>query len=153
MYLFIPFIDKLVMDYKQERVLNLGYISTSSSDPNSDSRVVAVSCNIRYELMDFYRAYTSIHDYEASLKDHTLSILAKHCRGKSYDDWKSPGVVKQVEQEVLKELREVVTERWGLKIHNIYITDNIACNMQRLVHEGSAVSVKNEIRQEESSLI
>ena len=153
MYFFIPFIDKLVMDYKQERVLNLGYISTPTSDSNSDSRVVAVSCNIRYELMDLYRAYTAIHDYEASLRDHTLSILAKHCRGKSYDDWKSPEVVKQVETSVLEELREVVTGKWGLHIHNVYITDNIACGMQRLVHEGTAVSIKNEIKQEEPSLI
>jgi regulator of protease activity HflC (stomatin/prohibitin superfamily) len=112
-----------------------------------------VSCNIRYELMDLYRAYTAIHDYEASLRDHTLSILAKHCRGKSYDDWKSPEVVKQVETSVLEELREVVTGKWGLHIHNVYITDNIACGMQRLVHEGTAVSIKNEIKQEEPSLI
>jgi hypothetical protein len=151
-YIYIPFIDSVVKDYKQERVLNLGYISGPTTDAHPADKVMAVSCNIRYELMDFYKAYTSVHDYEASLKDHTLSILAKHCRGKSYEVWRDPDEIEKVEAATLEELRSVVTEKWGLKIHNVYITDNAPCHIRRIVHEGTAVSVTNKMEQPENTL-
>jgi len=133
-YLHIPFIDDIIKDSKQERVLNLANISVPTAD--KESKVVMVSCNIRYELEDLYKAYTAVHDYEVSLKDYTLSILAKHSRGKSFDEWRTPEVVSDLEDAVLDELRELVTEKWGLKVHKVYVTDNVACNIQRLMHEG-----------------
>lgn len=133
-YFHLPIIEEIVKDYKQEKVLNLGNITVPTV--NGDDKSILVSCNLRYELMDFYKAYTSVHDYEASLKDHTLSILAKHSRGKKYKEWQDPQVISQLEEEVLNELSELVTEKWGLKIHRVYITDNVPCYVQRLAHEG-----------------
>jgi SPFH domain / Band 7 family len=153
LYFHLPFIDDVVKDYKQERIINLGYISGPTSNRSPDDRVMAVSCNIRYELMDFYKAYTSVHDYEASLKDHALSILAKHCRGKSYETWCDPKEITNVEKATLEELRSVVTEKWGLKIHNVYITDNVPCSLKRVVHEGNAISITNKMEQPEGTLI
>ncbi|MCX8147566.1 MAG: hypothetical protein N3D84_03805 [Candidatus Woesearchaeota archaeon] len=164
-YLYVPFLDTIVTDSAQERVLNLGYISvlthekrdgknnktekdliyeSNSIHPTSrkGSKNVIISCKIRYELMDIYRAYTAIDEYEDSLKDHTLSILAEFSRGKDYDYWTNSENIDNLAKDVEKELRKIATEKWGLKIHKIYITDIAFCEVQRTVHEGLAGIIK-----------
>jgi flagellar basal body-associated protein FliL len=138
-YFFIPLVDSIVTDSRQQKVLNLGNISVPTID--ADSKTVLVSCNIRYELMNLYLAYTAVHDYETSLKDHTLSILAKNSRGKRYEDWKDPQVIDKLEKNVMRELKTIVTEKWGLKIHRVYITDHVAGSTQRILHEGHPLFV------------
>ncbi|MEK6891781.1 MAG: SPFH domain-containing protein [Nanoarchaeota archaeon] len=138
-YFHLPIIEHIVTDTAQEKVLNVGVISIPTTDEEPHSKVVMLSCNIRYELKDIYRAYTAVDEYEDSLKDHTLSILAKYSRGKRYDDWKLPDTIEELEKKVLDELRKIVTEKWGLKIHDVYITDHAASTAQRHVYEGHPV--------------
>lgn len=133
-YFFMPVLQHIVSDFKREKVLNLENITVPTVD--EDSKSVIISCNIRYELIDFYKAYTAVHDYEVSLKSHTLSIMAKYSRGKKYEQWKDPKEIDALEENVLKELREIATEKWGLQIHRVYVTDNVSCNMQRVLYEG-----------------
>ena len=109
-----------------------------------DSKEVLLSCNIRFELKNIYKAYTVVDEYEDELKDHTLSILAKHSRGKKYEEWKKKDTIEKLQKEVLEELRKIVTDEWGLKIHEIYITHNVAANIQYLVHEGSAIEFNDK---------
>lgn len=146
-YFNIPVLDSLVIECRQEKVINLGDICVPTTD--ADSKVVNVSCNIRYELLDFYKAYTAVHDYEKSLKDYTLSILAKHSRGRMYEDWKKPQTVEELEKRVLHEMRKVVTGKWGLAIHSIYVTDNAGCNLQRILHEGPPLVVNGTSQSED----
>jgi hypothetical protein len=122
-YFHFPLFDHIVTDYKQERVLDLGYVSVLTSDPEPESKVVIVSCNLRFEMMDFYRAYTAVYDYEVSLRYHTLSILAQKSVGKKFDDWKKPETIIELEKKVVEELRKLVTEKWGIKLHQVYVTD------------------------------
>jgi len=142
-YFHIPIIEHIVTDYKQERVLNLGYISVLTSDAEPDSKAVIISCNLRYEIMDFYRAYTAVYDYEASLRYHTMSILAMKSLGRKYNDWKDPQTITTLEKHVIDELRKIVTEKWGLKIHQVYITDVTDAAIYKLVGSeyGSASTV------------
>lgn len=137
-YFNVPILDSIVIDFQQEKILNLGNIGVPTID--EESKEVRVSCNLRYQLMDLYRAYTAVHDYESSLKGHTLSILAKHSRGKKYCEWKNPKVIEELEEEVKKELRKIVTEDWGLKIYEIYITHNIQSHFQDISWEGNPLS-------------
>jgi len=139
-YFNIPIIDKIITDFQQEKVLNLGNINVPTID--EDSKGVIVSCNIRYELLNFYKAYTSVFDYEASLKDYTLAILAKNSRGKTYSEWKDKDKIKDIEEKIEEDLRGLVTNKWGLKIHKIYITDNVSSDVHRLMHEGINLSSK-----------
>lgn len=139
-YFNIPIIDEIVTRYQQEKVLNLGNISVPTTD--EDSKNVTVSCNIRYELLDLYRAYTAVYDYEATLKDYTIAMLAKHSRGKKYDEWKNPNTVEKLEEIIREDLKKRATDKWGLKIHEVYITDNVSCVIQRLMHEGVSADYK-----------
>ncbi len=142
-YFHWPIFEDIVTDHKQEKVLNLQYITVPTIESTPDSKEVTISCNIRYELMDFYKAYNEVYDYEASLRDHTLSILAVYSRGKSYEFWKTPKSIEILEDEVLKELRKIVTEKWGLKVHKVYITDVVKGTVQRHLHEGPSIGVIN----------
>lgn len=139
-YFHIPLIERIHVDSQQEKVLNLGNICVPTIE--DESKVVLVSCNIRYQLLRLDKAYTAVHDYEASLKDYTLAILAKHSRGKKYSDWKNHDFIEGLEEEVKKELRELVTDKWGLKIHDVYVTDNVVCNYQRMAYEGNLPGIQ-----------
>jgi hypothetical protein len=141
LYFHIPVIDHIVIDYKQEKVLNLENISIPTVGAHSKSMII--SCNIRYELFDLYKAYTAVHDYERSLKDYTLSILAVYSRGKKYDNWKDPKVISCLEKQVAEELRKLVTEKWGLKIHRVYITDHVEGKVQRIMYEGAPMLIRD----------
>ncbi len=134
-YFHLPIIEHIITDYKQERVLNLGYISVLTKDPEPECKAVIISCNIRYEVMDLYRAYTAVYDYKASLTYHSMSVMALKSLGKKYDDWKEPVTISTLEKQVIEELRKIVTEKWGLKIHQIYITDVTNANIVKFVGE------------------
>jgi hypothetical protein len=140
-----PIISEVITRSQQETVLNLNNISVMTVDSGGDSRVMNVSCNIRYKLIDLYKAYNAVHNYETSLKDYTLAILAKHSRGKKACDWKDPVTINTLEADVEKELRNLVTDKWGLKIFKVYGTDIVPCNVQRLLCENNKGDYNPEI--------
>lgn len=95
-----------------------------------------VSCNLIYNVMDFYRAYNNVDDYQKSLGTHTLSILARQARRMCCFDWLNPHKIEGLERNVVEEVRKKATGDWGLKIQGAYITENVPHNVQRLFHEG-----------------
>jgi hypothetical protein len=148
LYLFVPFFESIFLDFKQERILNLGNISVPTTDEVSKTKTI--SCNLRYEIDDYYKAYTRIHDYELSLKSHTLSVLAKYSRGKTDKQWKDPNVIEELETKTLEELADIAKSRWGLKIFDIYITDNVDSSFQRVFYEGTPLTPSDTVPQTSS---
>ena len=134
LYAHWPFVDSIVTDNIQQRVLNLPAVTIQSAEGEN----ITLSCNIRYQVMDFYRAYTAVHDYEASLKDHALSILAKGGMGLPKERLTKREEVLKLAEEVRKDLRKVVTDEWGLKIHEVYVTDNPLSQVIRLYNGDNA---------------
>jgi len=153
LYLYIPFVEDIVKDHQQETVLNVPYVSSPTTDLVPNDKVMAVSCNIRYKLVNLYMAYTAVHDYKTSLKDYVLSIMGKETRGKSYDLWRDAQEVCKTEKRIMAGLEKVVKKGWGIDILDVYITDNVPCTVQRVVHEGTAVSVENKIMPVDGSVI
>lgn len=137
LYFHWPIIEHIVTRSQQEKVLNLGNITVLTTDTKN----ITLSCNIRYRLRDLYLAYTAVHDYEVSLKDHTISILGIHADGKALDDWKKPEIKKEVEKQVEEELRKVATKKWGLEIIKVYITDRAQTYLQRVLYEGPPLAM------------
>lgn len=142
LYFHLPIVEDIKIYSKQEKVLSLENISVPTTE--ADSRAVVISCNIRYELLNFYKAFTAVHDYERSLRDYTLAILAKFSRGKTYEDWKKPETIEKLEDDVLRDVRKLVTDKWGLTVHKIYITDNVACTIQKVLYEGKPLLPSGE---------
>ncbi len=137
-YFYLPLIDEIHQDSIQERILNLGNITVPTTDGEHSE---IVSCNLRYRVVNLKKAYLAVHNYEKSLRDHTMSILAKYCRGKTSEQWKDPKTVDEVENNVEEDLKEA-TEKWGLLIHKVYITDNVLCKVIRLTHDGQPIGIQ-----------
>jgi hypothetical protein len=141
-YFFIPFFDGVVTDSQQERMVSLGTITLDTRDVESETKLI--SPNIRYQLIDYYKAFTAVHDYESSLKDYVLSALASSCRDMSRKDWTNPDKVSEIEQTVLEGIADVASE-WGLKVKNVYVVDSGACNIQKLVPKSPLVVIQNKV--------
>ena len=129
-YFYLPFIDTVLVESQQERVISLGTMTLETNDENKEPMLV--SPNVRYQLKDLYRACCAVHDYEASMKDHVLSLLAKHGRTLSLQDWRRAEKVECVQEKVLAEMREL-GEEWGLDIKKVYIVDSGLCSIQKLI--------------------
>ncbi len=142
LYFHIPILDSIVVDSQQERVLNLANINVITSDESSPVPI-SVSCNLRYRIVDFYKAYTAVHDYEASLKDYTLAILSTASRGRKLKDYQDPAILAELEKKVESDLRTLVTERWGLEIYKLYITDVVPSSTNRLILDGQAINLNH----------
>ena len=133
-YLRIPFLDDIIKESVQERILNVESVDALTVDEKPEN--IYVSCNVRYEIRDVYRACIAVHDYEKSLKDHTLSILAMYVRGKKLNEWKDKEVITKLQEDVEIELRKIVSKKWGIDIHQVYVT-NVTTKFNRIVYEGA----------------
>ncbi|MBI5159387.1 hypothetical protein HY992_04665 [Candidatus Micrarchaeota archaeon] len=150
LYFHVPIVEDIVVDSIQERVLNLGNITVLTSDADN-AKPISVSCNLRYKVVDFYRAYTAVHDYEESLKDYTLSMLAKYSRGKTMKEWQDAKTIREIERKVERRVRNLVTEQWGLEIHKAYITDNVPSDSHRIVLDGQPINLTHKMHEVNAS--
>ena len=147
-YLLFPGLCNVIKASAQEKPLDLGSITVLSAD--DPPVALSISCNILYKLEDLYKAYTAVDDYEDSLKIETLSQLSECCYGRKLTEWKERETIRTVQDETTKLLQESVTERWGLKILDLTITDVAPSTTQRVVYTGQSIPVTltNESPQE-----
>lgn len=155
LYFFVPLFYEVVTDSIQDKVLdlaNIGVISNGYHSKNGQHKAesvqdigadngnpeenILVSCNLVYNVMDINRAYNNVDDYKSSLGTHALSLLARHARKMSQSDWRNNDKILDLEKVVLEDLRKTATERWGLKIQGLFITENLPHDVKRLFHEG-----------------
>lgn len=144
LYWKIPIIDDIVKAVIKERCDDIGNVSIPTSKTDDSVRSVNISAKVRYELADFHRADMEVEDYQNSLKEYTLVLLGKHGWGKPWKDWRDPVKIEEMEKKMLEELRKLVTDKWGIKVHNLKITDCIPSttrNVQRIMYEGQAPPV------------
>jgi len=133
-YLSLPYMDSVVVKSQQERPLNLGTVTVSTKDKPPKNRML--SCNITYKVINLYKAYNIVHDYDDSIRTETLTALHKCSLGYTEKQFGNPKIVEEIERETLIMLRKVVTEDWGLKIVKIGITDNATASVNKTVIEG-----------------
>ncbi len=138
---YVPLCHDVVKASQQDDVLDLGYAAVPTND--EDPKTVILSCNLHYKVMDLERAWRVVRDYKNSVKKHTISILSECALGMSYKDWAVPAKVKEVRDRTLKRLREVVTEDWGLKIFQIYLTHHVQGIVQFIAYDGQAPLIIN----------
>ncbi len=151
LYFYFPIVNEMMTEDMKPKVLDLDNVSVplknggfnkegilTKGDVEKDGRVL-LSCNIHYEVMDVYRAITQVEAYEKSLSTYAISLLAKNARGKSDSDLRDKEKIEDLERKVLEELRKTATLKWGLKIHELHITDNVSHTIQRIFYQGKAI--------------
>jgi len=133
----IPGITWIKRIENKEKVLNGGYVSFLTTDEDATKRIILAGYNLNHQVIDAWKAFTQVGDFEASLNNYALTILTRLGRGRSYADWTNREKVAALEKEVLEELKKKATEDWGLKITKFTITDTVPHTLQRNIHEGS----------------
>jgi len=127
---------------------------TTEDDPK-ESKTMMLSYNVRYKLINIYKAYMSVKDYETTVEDQALSMGKRSIRrmirkvikndvenggkdtikyGMSFADCINPEKEEELERKIEKELRKVATEKWGIEIIDVYITDLAECRISKLAH-------------------
>ena len=136
-YFLMPFVDHLYKATKNVQSLNVGNITVLTSD--QDSKTMLVSCNIRYDILRLKKLYLKVDNYEKDLCEQSVSVLNNCCRGKTFEQWKTPEFIKQLADEVKVELRKDVTEPWGIRIQEVYITHGVPCEVKLATHDGQTL--------------
>lgn len=141
-YLFFPILQDIVKESKQERTLNLGNVTMQTSD--LESKTMMLSCNARIEVLNLYKLYTAVHDYEDSFEFEVLSKLYSAATEKTFKEIISKAGQKAILTETINSVKKIVTEKWGLKVHDLAITDCVICTILRISHDGQPVNIKSE---------
>lgn len=138
-YPLLPGLCEIITIPAKMKPLDLGSITVLSAD---DPPIpLNISCNLRYRVIDGYKAYVEVDDYEVSLKIETLSQLSDSCYGRKYNDWNKIETRKEVQEDVVTNLRELVTDQWGLEIFEVTITDVAPTTTNRVVYTGQPIPV------------
>ncbi len=139
-YFYWPILDDIVKESQQVEVIPIDKFSVPLADDFEFN--VEIGCNIRYKVLRYDKAYLAVKDYEASLKDFATGILSKHCRARPKKDWINKEVLDKIEEDAATELRKIVTEDWGLKIFQMYLTDIALVRSQKVFYDGPPIAAK-----------
>jgi len=170
LYFHIPLIDRIEKDTTTPVVVDLpdrsipvrngfelriatatGYEDLSRIEPykpayHPEDGSVLVSCNIHYQIINFYKAFTQVNDYQDTFITYATSMLSRLGRGKTYDFWKDEEQVEALELKLKEALKKEATSKWGLQILDVFITEGMHHSAQRVFHEGMPHSLSLEYR-------
>ena len=91
----------------------------SQSLTTKDGESVAVGISVAYDVMDAYRAIFQVQDRDNSLANETLRIVGDWVRAHTFDECRE----SDVPNAILPDLRKIATERWGLKVWRVGLSD------------------------------
>jgi len=123
-YLKWPIYDSIKTVSVKEQVVELA----SQSVTAKDGRTLALGGAIKYEVSDPRKALLEVYDYDTSLSNLALGVIASYvsrAKDASYD---------AICREVLSEL-QVEAESWGLEILDFWLTDNAKHRVIRLMQD------------------
>lgn len=99
----------------------------------SDGKVLALSANIGFEVVDLVRALTLTDDFETSMARLATGHLHGRVAAWSWDE--VMGQRRELEASVLKTLRDRA-EPWGVRVVDVRLTDCTPTRVYRLFNEG-----------------
>jgi len=116
-YLLLPWVDELLYVNVMERVIDLRAQSITTADGES----VAVSGAISFAVLNVEKAILNVEDFDATLQNYTLGVIAHYVNSKNFSEVIQ---VEKMAEGIVKLVRDRATREWGLKIHQVWITDN-----------------------------
>ena len=134
-YIHFPLVQEVVTANIQEDLADLREVGVLTTDDKPVA--MQISPNIRFEILNFYKLYTRVKEYKKAMGIHTLSTLARCCRGTKFMQWTDDKFISELEKGVLKQVREIMTEDWGLKISEIRLTHTVPATYQNIVYKGN----------------
>ena len=111
----LPVFGRLVKLDVTEQVVDV----RSQSLTTKDDITVAVGISIAYEVLDPFKAYYRVHDLDQSLANESLRVVGELVGESMWDGCR----YGELGVTVLKDLRDIATTRWGLKILRVGLSD------------------------------
>ena len=125
-YLVFPVLGEVTVAQVKEQVIDIRAQSLTTADNHS----VAIGVSIAYEVMDPMRAFFQVQDWDESLANEALRVVGQFVCNHSYSQCKD---AKTLNEALIKDLRVIATNRWGIKILRIGISDLVECKAYRLM--------------------
>ena len=130
----LPVVDTVEPVYIRSRVLDIGQMSL----PTHDGKVIAVSGNIEYEIVDTRRAILQVYERRNSLEGAARGIISHIIMNTDFGNGLNH---EQLRNEVTEALREKA-QRWGIHVEQFWFTELVSHRVFRLLqggrHPGSA---------------
>ncbi len=128
LYWKIPLIDDIKKLDITPQVINL----PNQSITTKDKVTLAVSGAIEYSIRDAKRALLEVQDFDKSLQNLSMGIIANYAHEKTYEECLN---IKELEDVVIRGIRERANS-WGLNIRKFWVTDLAEHKVYRLMtHE------------------
>mgnify|MGYP001605619022 FL=1 len=134
-HLVIPFVDVVDTVAVMLQIVNL----PNQSLRTLDDKTVAVSAAAAYRVSDAVKLYTEVHNYDESLVNLTMGLIADYVANHSWADCALDAIQRHVSTAVRREAK-----RWGIDIDHVYITDLCQHRALRLLTETTYKKVGGE---------
>lgn len=128
-----PPIDEIEVMNVTEQVIDIRAQSVTTKDDVS----LAISGAISYRIQDPQKALYNVNDADASLVSLSLGTIAHFVNQRTY---KQCLKVDEISKEILGKIRERATNKWGLKIMRVFITDLSRHTVYRMLGDGRKAS-------------
>ena len=122
-YLYFPLLQVVEQLIVTPQVVDL----KSQSLTTQDGKGIIISGAIEYSIKDIVRAILHVCNLDKSMLTLCLGKIAEYVETHDFSQCKSSDIKEQLRREI----REHVTN-WGIKVHHIFLTDNIAARSLRL---------------------
>ena len=110
-------------------------IRVDSQDITTSDRVpVSICTNLRYEIVDFLKFYTAVHDGDSSLENEVRTHVHAKVREMTFDEL----LAKPEELEKASKRRPLqrTAEAWGVRIIALEMSSLVSAPMYRLIGNG-----------------
>lgn len=126
-----PVVGEIVVIPVVEQVQDI----RSQSIMTKDGKKMALGLNIAYEVMDPVRAVYSVQDWDQSLGNEAIRIAGEYVLCHTAEECTADTMCK----DLLRSIRKIATERWGLRILRVGRSDFTECRALRLMTETSTL--------------
>jgi len=113
----------------------------AQSVTTSDDKCLAISGAVSYKICNATKAAFRVNNFDDSLETLCLGILAHYVNQRKYADCRK---VAGIVEEIKLGIREKATDKWGVQILDVWITDIAIHKVIRVLGDGGVVPMEEE---------
>ena len=123
----LPIIESVEPIYIRPRVLDVGQMSL----PTRDGKIIAVSGNVEYEIVDTRKALLEVYDRQTSLEGAARGIISDIIMSTDFNNGLDHRVLVQKVSRALHEK----AQPWGINVRQFWFTELVAHRVFRLLQD------------------
>ncbi len=132
-YIFWPLIQSVIKITITPQIIDLREQSLTTLDGKKQ----VISGAVEYDIRDAMKAILHVQDYDKNLPTLCLGKISDYVEAHPASECRSA----LIKAELRKEIREHVN-KWGIRILNIFITDNVSAETIRVMLHATTGSIR-----------